>query len=170
MASANMVCARAPSSWPDRDISLLRSPQVLDYPKGVFAARPGPRARPVDHSPALAQRPLGGRAPIDPVAHSPRLEKLAIVFLPVRLVAEDFPLLSVQQVGQLRNVGNAGRGRSHRMHDTALVRADRAASSQSTSCSPCGFASSRDRGFALAFLVELGAAMIVASTGRRPIA
>src|SRR6202008_4751481 len=50
-------------------------PQLLDYPKGVFAASPGPRARPVDHPPALAQRPLGGRAPVDPVAHSPGLEK-----------------------------------------------------------------------------------------------
>jgi hypothetical protein len=30
------------------------TPQLLDYAKGVFAARPGPRARPVDHPPALA--------------------------------------------------------------------------------------------------------------------
>ena len=46
------------------------APQLLDYPKGVFAARPGPRTRPVNHSPALAQGPPDGRASIDPVAHS----------------------------------------------------------------------------------------------------
>src|ERR1700746_909447 len=27
------------------------APQLLDYAKGVFAARPGPRTRPVDHPP-----------------------------------------------------------------------------------------------------------------------
>src|ERR1700676_2834330 len=99
------------------------SPQLLDYPKGVFAARPGPRTRPVDHPPAFAQRPATG-SPIDPVAHSPTLDKRSIVCLPVRLIAEDFPLLSVQQVRQLSNVGDCGVGRSHRMHDTALIRSD----------------------------------------------
>ena len=77
------------------------APQLLDYAKGVFAARPGPRTRPVDHPPARAQRPFRGRTPIDPVAHPPGLEKLSIAFLPVRLIAEDFPLLPVQQVRQL---------------------------------------------------------------------
>jgi hypothetical protein len=93
---------------------------VLDYPKGVFAARPDPRACPVDHPPTLAQGPLGGGAPVDPIAHSPGLEKLSIVFFPVRLIAEDFPLLPVQQIRQLGDVGYAGCGRSHRMHDTTL--------------------------------------------------
>src|SRR3984893_417542 len=100
------------------------APQLLDYAKGVFAASPGPRARPVDHSPARTQRPFRGRTPIDPVAHPPGLEKLAIVFLPVRLSAEDFPLLPVQQVRQLGDVGYAGSGRSERMDDTAFIRAD----------------------------------------------
>src|SRR6266851_4994072 len=76
------------------------APQVLDYPKGVFAARPGPRTRPVDHPPALTQGPLGGRAPVDPVAHAPGLEKLSIVFFPVRLITEQLPLLPVQQIRQ----------------------------------------------------------------------
>ena len=76
------------------------APQLFDYPKGVFAARPGPRARPVDHSPALAQGPLGGGTPVDPVAHSPCLEKLSIFLLPVRLIAEQLPLLPVQQIRQ----------------------------------------------------------------------
>src|SRR5216684_317674 len=101
-----------------------KTPQLLDYPKGVFAARPGPRARPVDHPPVLAQRPLGGRTPVDPVAHSPGLEKLSIVFLPVRLIAEQLPLLPMHQIRQLGYVGYAGSGRSHRMNDTALVRSD----------------------------------------------
>src|SRR5712671_3028989 len=99
-------------------------PQLFDYPKGVFAARPGPRARSVDHPPALAQGLLGGGAPVDPIAHSRRLEKLSIVFLPVRLIAEQLPLLPVQQIRQLGDVGYAGSGRSHRMNDTALVRSD----------------------------------------------
>src|ERR1700726_2983126 len=38
------------------------APQLLDYAKGVFAARPGPRARPVDHPPALAQGPTSLRS------------------------------------------------------------------------------------------------------------
>ena len=33
---------------------LNEAPQLLDYTEGVFAARPGPRARPVDHPPTLA--------------------------------------------------------------------------------------------------------------------
>src|SRR6202142_1474420 len=69
------------------------APQLLEHPKGVFAARPGPRARPVDHPPAVAQRPLGGRTPVAPVAHPPPLEEFSIVFLPVRLIAEQLPLL-----------------------------------------------------------------------------
>ena len=100
------------------------APQLLDYAKGVFATSPGPRACPVDHPPALAQRPLGGRTPVDPVAHPPSLEKLSIVFLPVRLIAEQLPLLPVQQLRQLGDVGYAGSGRSHRMDDTALIRSD----------------------------------------------
>ena len=52
-----------------------KTPQLLDYAKGVFAASPGPRARPVDRPPALAQPPLGGRPSVDPVAHPPSLEK-----------------------------------------------------------------------------------------------
>src|ERR1700730_8666536 len=76
------------------------APQLLDYAKGVFAARPGPRARPVDHPPARAQGPLGGGAPVDPIAHSRRLEKLAIVFFTVRVIAEQLPLLPVQQIRQ----------------------------------------------------------------------
>jgi hypothetical protein len=122
------------------------APQLLDYAKGVFAARPGPRTRPVDHPPARAQRPFRGRTPIDPVAHPPGLEKLSIVFLPVRLIAEDFPLLPVQQVRQLGDVGYAGSGRSDRMDDTAFIRADVQPSSRSASCDPCGSASSRGRG------------------------
>src|ERR1700693_4945096 len=74
------------------------APQLLDYPEGVFAACAGPRARPVDHPPALAQRPLGDRAPVDPVAHTPPREKLSIIFLPVRLIAEQLALLPVQQI------------------------------------------------------------------------
>src|ERR1700693_3766687 len=100
------------------------APQLLDYPKGVFAASPGPRARPIDHPPAVAQRPLGGRTPVDPIAHSPGLEKLSIVFLPVRLIAEQLSLLPVQQIRQLGDVGYPGIGRSHSVDDTALVRSD----------------------------------------------
>src|SRR5208283_789681 len=100
------------------------APQLLDYPKGVFATSPGPRARPVDHPPALAQRPLGGRTPVDPVAHPPSLEKLSIVFLPIRLIAEQLAFLPVQQVRQLGDVGYAGSGRPHRMDDAALICSD----------------------------------------------
>src|SRR5271157_2263333 len=84
------------------------APQLLEHPKGMFAARPGPRARPVDQPPALAQRPLRGRTPVDPVAHPPSLKKLSIVFLPVRLIPEQLPLLPMQQLRQLGDVGYVG--------------------------------------------------------------
>jgi hypothetical protein len=106
-----MVCARARFLARPRYLTLAK-PQLFDYPKGVFAARPGPRAGPVDHPPALAQGPLGGRALIDPVAHAPGLEKLSIVFFPVHLITEQLPLLPVQQIRQLGDVGYAGCGRS----------------------------------------------------------
>jgi hypothetical protein len=47
-----------------------------------------PRAHAIDHSPALDQRPEGGRPPLAPITYFPTLKQLAIVFLPVRLVAE----------------------------------------------------------------------------------
>jgi len=40
------------------------------------------------------------------------------------LIAEQLPLLPVQQVRQLGDVGYAGSGRSRRMDDTALIRSD----------------------------------------------
>jgi hypothetical protein len=83
------------------------SPQLLDYPKGVFAARAGPRTRPVDHPPAFAQRPATG-SPIDPVAHSPTLEKRSIVFLPVRLVNRRTCLAGTRAISA-RRVENPGR-------------------------------------------------------------
>src|ERR1700720_3933144 len=80
---------------------LGEAPQLLDHSESMLATGARSRAGPIDHSPALAQRPLGGRTPIDPIAHSPGLKELSIVFLPVRLVAEQLPLLPVQQIRQL---------------------------------------------------------------------
>jgi hypothetical protein len=114
-------------------------------------------------SPALAQGPLGDRAPIDPVAHSPGLEKLSIIFFPVRLIAEQLPLLPVQQIRQLGDVGYAGSGRSHCMHDTALVRSDVQLHPEVPVAALASLFISGSR-VAPAFLVELGAAMMVAST------
>src|SRR5580698_8421348 len=139
------------------------APQLLDHPKGVFAARPGPRARPVDHPPALAQRPLRGRASVDPVAHSPSPEKLSIVFFPVRLIAE-----------QLRSCP-CNRSGSWVMSATLAAVALTVWTIPRLSAPMCSFipkyqflplrvcfiSGSR---LALAFLVELGAAMMVAST------
>src|ERR1700693_3026991 len=139
------------------------APQLLDYAKGVFAARPGPRTRPVDHPPARAQRPFRGRTPIDPVAHPPGLEKLSIVFLPVRLIAEDFPLLPVQQVRQLGDVGYAGSGRSDRMDDTAFT-APMCSFIPKCQLRPLRVCFIWGARLALPFLVDLGAAMMVAST------
>src|SRR5882724_5622506 len=56
---------------------LGEAPQLLDHSESMLAAGARPRARPIDHPPALAPRPMGGRTPIDPVTHSPRLEKLS---------------------------------------------------------------------------------------------
>src|SRR6202163_1994910 len=139
------------------------APQLLDYAKGVFAARPGPRTRPVDHPPARAQRPFRGRTPIDPVAHPPGLEKLSIVFLPVRLIAEDFPLLPVQQVRQLVMSATLA---AVALSVWTIPRLSAPMCSFIPKCQlrplrVCFISGSR---LALAFLVELGAAMMVAST------
>jgi len=80
---------------------LGEAPQLLDHAERVLAAGPGARARPIDHAPALAQRAPTAGPPIDPIACAPRLKELAIVFLPVRLVAEHLALLSVQKLRQL---------------------------------------------------------------------
>ena len=87
---------------------LGEAPHLFDYAKGVFASRPGPRARPVDPPPSFAQGPLGLGAPVDPVAHSACFYNLPIGFFPVRLIAEDLPLLPVKQLGKLGDVGHAG--------------------------------------------------------------
>src|SRR5262245_1894262 len=60
------------------------APQLLDHPKRMLAAGARARTRPIDQAPAFAQRPAIG-APIDPVAHTARGERLAVGFLPVSL-------------------------------------------------------------------------------------
>src|SRR5262245_56506993 len=47
--------------------ALGKAPQLLDHPKRVFATGRGPRARPIDQAPALAQRPVRTRPPIDSI-------------------------------------------------------------------------------------------------------
>src|SRR5258705_13272390 len=99
-----MVCARARFLAKPRYLTLAKPHSCLTTRKAC-----SPRARvreraPVDHPPALAQGPLGGRAPIDPVAHSPCLEKLSIFLLPIRLIAEQLPLLPVQKIRELGDV------------------------------------------------------------------
>src|SRR3981081_1988392 len=54
---------------------LHEAPQLLDYAEGVFAAGASARARPIDHAPALAQRPPGGRPPVDPITYSALVRK-----------------------------------------------------------------------------------------------
>jgi len=123
LARANIVCARARFLARPRYLTLANPHSCLTIRKACSPrARVRERARLIIRQ-RLLQRPATG-SPIDPVAHSPTLEKRSIVFLPVRLIAEDFPLLSVQQVRQLSDVGDCGVGRSHRMHDTALIRSD----------------------------------------------
>src|SRR6516164_10036663 len=69
---------------------LGKTPQLLDHPKCVFTTRPGPRARPIDESPAFTERPLRA-ASIDPVADATRRKRLAVGFFPVRLIAKNLP-------------------------------------------------------------------------------
>src|SRR5258708_22905109 len=142
---------------------LGEAPQLLDHSESMLAAGARPRARPIDHPPALAQRPMGGRTPIDPVTHSPCLEKLAIIFLPVRLIAEHLTLLPMQQLRHLVDVGDTGIGRPHGMDDTALIRSDVQLHSEVPVAALASLLHLGSR-LALAFLVELGAAMMVAST------
>src|SRR5271170_1871922 len=100
---------------------LGEAPQLLDHPKGMLAAGPSSRARPIEQPPTRAQRPLGGGTPIDPIAYAPQLKELAVVLFPIGLITEDLALLPVQQLRQLSDIGNRGIGRSNGMHDAALV-------------------------------------------------
>src|SRR6516164_2389244 len=138
------------------------APQLLDDPKRMLAAGAGPRARPIDHAPALAQRRAIG-APIDSVAHTLSRERLAIGFLPVSLIAEHLPFLPVQQMRKLGDIRHARVGRDHGMDDAALIRPDVQLHSEIPVATFAGLlhlgVASRGR-----VLVELGAAMMVAST------
>ena len=92
---------------------LGEAPQLLDHAEGVFAAGASARARPVDHAPALAQRPPDGGPPVNPITYSARLKELAVVFFPVGLIAEDLALRSMQKLRQLRDIGDCGSGCSY---------------------------------------------------------
>src|SRR5215469_2630166 len=99
---------------------LGEAPQLLDHPEGVLAAGAGARACPIDHAPALAQRPPSSGAPIDPVAYPPALEELSVIFFPVRLVAEHLAFLSVQKLRHLRDIGDCSIDRSYAVDHAAL--------------------------------------------------
>src|ERR1017187_3845203 len=124
---------------------------MLDHAEGMLAARAGSRAGAIDLLPALAQRRPGVGAPIDSVAHPAGLIGLPVSFLPVRLIAEDFPLLPVQQRGKLGDIGRRRVGRGHRVDQAPLV------------C-PNVQLHAEVPGLALAGLLHLGVAMMVAST------
>jgi hypothetical protein len=102
---------------------LGKAPQLLDHPKRVFAAGPGPRAGLIDQAPALAQGPLIGTA-IGPVAHAVRRKRPAVGFFPVRLIAKNLSLLPVQQRRQLADVGRTRVSAGHGVDDAALIRSD----------------------------------------------
>jgi len=103
---------------------LGEAPQLLDHAEGVLAAGARARTRPIDHAPALAQRPPGSGPPIYPVAYPPALKELAVVFFPVRLIAEHLALLPVQQLWQLSDIGHRSIGRAYGVDDAALVGAN----------------------------------------------
>src|ERR1700746_3799844 len=103
---------------------LGEAPQLLDHAEGVLAAGTGARARPIDHAPAFAQGPPGGGPPVDPITYYPAFKELAVVFFPVRLVAEHLALCSVEQLGQLRAIGDRGMGRAYGVDNTALIGPD----------------------------------------------
>src|SRR5690242_14575145 len=99
------------------------APQVFDHPKRMLAAGASPRARPVDHPPALTQRPAIG-APINPVAHATSREGLAVGFFPVSLIAKNLPLLPVQQMRKLGDIRHPRIGGEHGVNDAAFIRSD----------------------------------------------
>src|SRR5258708_24892132 len=100
-----MVSARARFLARPRYRTLVKTHNCLTRRK---ACSPQARVRPLDHAPALAQRPPGGGPPVDPITYSARLKELAVVFFPVGLIAEDLALLSVQKLRQLRDIGDRG--------------------------------------------------------------
>src|SRR5215831_3265360 len=103
---------------------LRKSPELLDDPEGMLTSCPRPRSCSIDPPPSLAQRMLRLGPPVHPIAHPTRLEGLSIPFLPVRLIAEDLPLLPVKQLRKLRDVGSCRVRHPYRVNNPAPVRPD----------------------------------------------
>lgn len=84
------------------------APWSFDHMEGVLAPHPGLGTQPVDGLLMFSKR-LGRRgAAVDSVTDPSLLGTLAVKFAPVGLVAEDFLLLAMQQLGQLVDVGRVG--------------------------------------------------------------
>src|SRR5262249_4195829 len=143
---------------------LAEAPQALHDVERVLATRPGPRPGAIDGPPPRAQRFVGrGGAAIHPVAHTLDFERLAIRFLPVRLVPVEDTLLPVHQRGELRDVRDARMRRGDTVDPAVQVR-PRCSFIPKYHVFPlrvCFISGSRA---CATFFVELGAAMIVAST------
>jgi hypothetical protein len=140
---------------------LGEAPQLLDHPKGMQAAGPSSRARPIDQPPTRAQRPLGGGTPVDPIAYAPQLKELAVVLLPIGLITEDLAFLPVQQLRQLVLAFASRALVICTMPRWSVPMCSFIPKCQFLPFLVCFISGSR---VAVAFLVELGAAMMVAST------
>src|SRR5215472_9264342 len=101
---------------------LRKSPELLDDPEGMLTPRTCPRACSIDLPPSLTQRPIRVGPSVHPIPHPARLESLSIPFLPVRLIAEDLPLLPVKQLRKLRDIGRCRVRRPHRVNNPTPVR------------------------------------------------
>src|SRR5262245_12342391 len=143
---------------------LGEAPQPLHDVEWVLPARPSPRPGAIDRPPARTQRLVRrGGPPIHSVAYPRGLEGLPIRFLPIRLVPVEDAFLPVHQRGELRDVGDARMGRGDAVDPALQVRphVQLPPEYQVFPFRVCFISGSRARA---AFFVELGAAMIVAST------
>ena len=142
---------------------LGEAPQALDHMEGVLArARPRDRNR-LMRADARSADALGPAA-VDSVADAARFSALPMRFAPVRLIPEHLPSCTMQQLGHWVMSSTFAAVVSSGCARCRAGRCRRAPSSRSaTPCPSCVWCISGSRRLS-AFFVEVGAAMIVAST------
>src|SRR6476646_8671204 len=140
-----------------------KAPQVLDDLKRVLPACAMTRPRAVDRLLPLGQHASGLGAAVDSIGNARVAALPPMILGPVRLVTENLPLLSMQQFVQPGDVALRGWAAHHAMHQPMPVGADMQLHPEVPLLALADLLHLRSRCCA-AFLVDGGAAMIVAST------
>src|SRR5690606_21808985 len=103
---------------------LAEAPKSLDDMEGMLATGPRLRTQPIDPLLMLAERAALRAASVHSITDSSLSGALSVKVAPIRLVAEQLTLFTVQQVRQLRDVRRAAVCRRQAVDDAAPIGAD----------------------------------------------